>query len=111
MSIFPHAAALALQPLVAGVSRALGLGQGPDAFDDLSRFLTDRLLDHSRRLPEALRRAHDRAWRALEVALAGPSFAGALGRAEDAALRRQIEAFLRHAELGPQPDSRDDFRR
>ncbi len=57
-------------------------------------FLAVRFNDSSQRVPEALRRSTDRAWRALEIALAGESLLSRLDRAEDKAFRQQVRTFL-----------------
>jgi serine/threonine protein kinase len=89
---------LALQPLLRGAGEAVGLkvvGQGSAA---LVGFLVQRFSDHSHRLEEALRAASDRAWRTLELALAGPSWwqrcQVLLSSAEQQSFRRQMQAFL-----------------
>src|SRR5262245_2977723 len=90
--------ALALQPHLRGAGEAVGLkvvGQGSAA---LVGFLVQRFSDHSRRLEEALRAANDRAWRTLELALAGPSWwqrcQALLFSAEHQSFRCQVQTFL-----------------
>jgi serine/threonine protein kinase len=56
--------------------------------------LSQQFCDHSRKLPKALAGSSERAWRALEVALAGEGLWGWLSRADDKAFRRQVRAFL-----------------
>ena len=58
-----------------------------------------RFRDHSRTLPKALEKAHDRAWQALGVALAGD---GLLDRVkvffasgDDKGVREQVQLFLK----------------
>src|SRR5262245_51946542 len=66
--------------------------------DALMGLLGDRFADNSRRLEQALGRSAERAWRALEVALAGPSLwqsaCDLLGSRDDARLRKQVQTFL-----------------
>ena len=54
--------------------------------------------DHSQRLPRALHRSNQRAWRTLELALAGDGWLtklkNLLARGEDKAMAAQIRAFL-----------------
>jgi hypothetical protein len=80
-----------------------------DGADGLINLLAGRVTDQGLRLTRALEAAADRAWKALEVALAGESWwqqiKGALGAREDQAFARQVRAFLDGAplaELGEQ---------
>src|SRR5262249_47291298 len=66
--------------------------------------------DHSARLTEALRLANDRAWQALEFALAGDSLLDLVARADDRAFRDQLRAFLASARLEYPPNVGMDFR-
>src|SRR5437588_12944693 len=54
--------------------------------------------DHSRRLPKALHRSNKRAWKTLELALAGDGWLSRLqnllARGEDKAIAEQIRAFM-----------------
>src|SRR4051812_4583003 len=69
-----------------------------DGVENVIVEVTGLLRDHSQRLPQALRRAHDRAWRSLEVALAGDGMLDRLKAAfssgDDKGLSEQIRAFL-----------------
>jgi hypothetical protein len=107
-------ATLALRPLLDAACKAVGAAPGGGAAEGVVRFLTDRFTDHSRRLGDALNRAVERAWSALELALAGDSWwervKGALGRGEDRALRDQIRAFLDATPLGGLPGHGPEFR-
>jgi hypothetical protein len=66
--------------------------------ESLFVFLNDRLTDNSRRLERVLFRSNERAWRVLEIALAGPTLWQAacdlIGTREDKLLRLQVQAFL-----------------
>src|SRR4051794_35336973 len=84
----------AFRPLVSGACQALGLGEGELTGERVANFLRQRFSDASQRLPAALRRAIDRSWRALEIALAGESLRTWLDRADDKALRQQVRLFL-----------------
>src|SRR5262249_60301459 len=92
------------------------VGQGSAA---LVGFLVQRFSDHSRRLDEALRAASDRAWRTLELALAGPSWwqrcQTLLSSAEQQSFRRQVQALLDatplHGLAACGPEFREDGRR
>ena len=98
MSILLNLSTLAAGPVLKVVCEAAGLALTDTPADKLAGALAARFKDHSHRLGEALRRANERAWQALEVALAGDSWwqrvKGALGRKEDHALAGQIRAFL-----------------
>jgi WD40 repeat protein len=80
------------------VSQTVGL-DGEAAVNALLQYCTD----HSGRLTEALRRANERAWRALELALAGETFWERCkllaARADDKAFGLQVRAFLDAAPL------------
>ncbi len=69
-----------------------------------------RVTDRGRRMLEALQNANKRAWRTLEMALAGPSWwdqvRSALASGEERAFAREIQSFLDGTplpELGSQP--------
>src|SRR6185503_18631248 len=61
-------------------------------------WLRNRFGDHSGRLTRALERAQDRAWRTVELALAGSSWwgrcKGLLAAGDERAFRDQVQAFL-----------------
>lgn len=105
-------ASLAAGPLAHAACTALGLPIGAAA-GEVVGFLSRRFSDQSQRLTEALRKAHDRAWSAIELSLAGDSWwqkcKARLSAAEDRALRDQIRSFIEQA----QPDSTqtDELRR
>src|SRR5262249_1149602 len=94
MAVFQQVAVLALRPLVTGAMKATGVGIADDAVAGVVNFLNDRFLDHSKTLVNALHHANDRAWRALEIALAGESFLTWLDKADDKAFRDQVRQFL-----------------
>jgi serine/threonine protein kinase len=90
-----------------------GLGKKLDLVQDLSVFalshllpyggeavaaaiehLRERFTDQSQRLSRTLQDANDRAWRTLEIALAGESLRNWLDRSEDKAFREQMRVFL-----------------
>jgi hypothetical protein len=50
--------------------------------------------DHSERLTHALAECNERAWKTIEMALAGPRFWDRFTPAEDRALRDRVQAFL-----------------
>src|SRR5699024_1962857 len=74
MRITQNLSALTLKGVDGGACQALGVQAGAAAVDGVVSFLTARFIDHSQALTQALQRANERAWKALEVALAGDSF-------------------------------------
>src|SRR5438128_2613502 len=99
MGILANLSALALRQLVGGACEALGWSAGAGAAASLSNFLANRFTDHGQRLTLALQQANDRAWKALEIALAGDFLwervkSAVAASAEDRALARQLRAFL-----------------
>jgi len=66
--------------------------------ESLIGFLNDRMTDNARRLERVLYRCNERAWRVLEIALAGPTLWQAacdlIGSRDDKLLRKQVQAFL-----------------
>src|SRR5437762_196552 len=94
MAILHYVALFALRPLASGAARALGVAVADEAVGSVVGFLVERFSDHSQQLTEALRRSSDRAWRALEIALAGESLLSWLDRQEDKAFREQLRQFL-----------------
>ena len=96
MSITLYLSALTMRSAVEGACESLGIGKsGPEA---VSALLSRQFSDPSQRLNKALERSHDRAWRVLELALAGDSLWDRCRRlltgAEERAFRQQIQEFL-----------------
>jgi serine/threonine protein kinase len=115
MAIADALSSLALSPLVEGACEAVGGRLGTGLASGVAALVLDRFRDHSQRLSRALAQAHARAWKALEIALAGDTFwercQVRLARAEDQAFRAQVRAFL-DATAGDQlPAEKADFRR
>jgi hypothetical protein len=98
MRISTNLYALAMQQLIGGACKAAGVNPGAGAVEGVVVFLTRHFRDHSSRLTEALEMTNERAWRALEVALAGDSLWDRcklmLARGEDKAFREQVQPFL-----------------
>src|SRR5262245_39029232 len=98
MRISEKLCALALRGLIGGACKAVGVGAGEGAVAGVAAFLARHFVDHSVRLQEALRVANERAWRALEVALAGESLWDrcklVLASGEEKAFREQVRPFL-----------------
>jgi serine/threonine protein kinase len=110
MSILLSMSCLALKGVVQASVAAAGLQRnnggndrggngGGGAGAGVAGLLCQRFADHSLRLTRALELANERAWRALEVALAGDSWwercRGLLARGEEKGFREQVRAFLR----------------
>jgi uracil-DNA glycosylase family 4 len=98
MYISHHLSTLAVSQLVGGACQVVGFQPGVEAAGGVARLLTRHFLDQSRNLERALRQANERAWKALEVALAGDSLWDRCKRllvsAEEKAFREQIRPFL-----------------
>src|SRR5262245_32856214 len=101
---------LAMRGVLAGACRAVGFEAGHAAIDGVVGFFRSRLADPSQKVVVALKRSTDRAWRAIEVSLAGESLTGRLDRAEDRAFREQVRLFL-DASSAELPNKGLDFRR
>lgn len=110
MRVIQQLAVFAVRDLLPGALAALGLECGAAAVRPVAAFLTDHLTDQSERLGAALDRASGRAWRAVEIALAGESLWSRLDRAEDRALRRQLVRFLDTLLPGQMTVEAGDFR-
>jgi hypothetical protein len=93
---FLHLSVLALRPLVGAASRASGLDE--EMTRGFVNGLSSRFTDHGAKLLKALQKANERAWCALELALAGDSHWGRwkarLTPVEDQDLKQKIRAFL-----------------
>ncbi|MGL4551838.1 MAG: hypothetical protein ACRC33_11685, partial [Gemmataceae bacterium] len=101
---------LLLRLSLVAVNQVLGDRAAP-----LAAFLDDRFGDHAGRAGEALFRANDRAWWALELAVTGESmwrsFTGMLGGADEKAMERQVRAFLRSLPAAELPGDPEAFKR
>ncbi|HTU18759.1 MAG TPA: hypothetical protein VMG10_11920 [Gemmataceae bacterium] len=114
MIIVQHLSALAVRQVLGGICQAAGVETGPSAVETVVGLLVSRFTDHSQRLVHALQRANARAWRALEIALAGDSWWDrikvSLARREDQAFREQVSAFLQTTPLAGLPSHGPEFR-
>jgi uracil-DNA glycosylase family 4 len=103
MRITANLCALALKGVVVGACRTVGIEGGEGAVEGVVGFLVRRFTDHSQRLTEALRQSNERAWKALEVALAGDSLWDrcklVLASGEDKAIRELVQPFLARCDL------------
>ena len=95
MSIILGLSTLALRQVVDGACKAVGITKQGEA---VANFLTERFTDHSQRLTKALQNANEKAWKSLEIALAGDSLWDRCkvltARSEDKAFGQQVRAFL-----------------
>src|SRR4051794_2492642 len=98
MSVIATLSALAFRPLINTAADFLNVPLDDKATENVAgtvaNLLHSRFVDSSRKMSEALRRASDQAWRALEVALAGETLWSRLGRADDKVFRHQVRLFL-----------------
>jgi hypothetical protein len=99
MSVFSRVSLFALAPIVSNACRAAGLSAVGDGVSAVAKFLSERLSDQSLRVTTALGDASDRAWRTLELALAGESLVSTADRADDKAFREQVRLFLLNAQF------------
>jgi hypothetical protein len=99
MSIFSRVSLFALAPIVSNACRAAGLSAVGDGVSAVAKFLSERLSDQSLRVTTALGDASERAWRTLELALAGESLVTTADRADDRAFREQVRLFLLNAQF------------
>jgi serine/threonine protein kinase len=103
MSIAESLSSLALGPLVESACHSLGDSVGAGLATGVVALFTRQFTDHSQRLASALAHANSRAWKALELALAGDTFwercKVRMARAEDQSLRNQVRQFLDAGQL------------
>ncbi len=83
---------------------------GAEGVDQVIALCGDHLSDQGQRLQKALRDSNERAWKALEIALAGETLWNRLDRAEDRAFRRQLAAYLKEMPL-PELQDKEPFRK
>ena len=112
MSLVQCLSTLAMRPLAEGACRSIGMTAGAMVADKTMKLLIERFTDQSQRLTVALTESQERAWRTLEMALAGDSFwqrcKGVLQKGEDVALQshfKQVLAGLDRRITGDNPDS------
>jgi uracil-DNA glycosylase len=98
MSVALQLSSFALQTLIQGACKTIGIDPGDEAVEGVVKVLTSRFVDHSQRLTKALHESNERAWQALELALAGDSWWDrckvVLAKPEDKSFREQVRAFL-----------------
>jgi tetratricopeptide (TPR) repeat protein len=93
---------LALRQIAGGALQTVG-------GEKLVDLLADRFTNQSQKLTAALQTANERAWKSLEIALAGDSLwdkcKSVLTRSEDRAFRDQVRAFLKVSPLSKVDDA------
>src|SRR5215204_3203235 len=113
MQLTANLCALALRGVVGGACRAAGVAPGEGAVNAVVGVMMRHFLDHSQSLLEALRQTNDRAWRALEVALAGDGLWDrcklVLASGDEKAFREQVKPFLHTCSLA-ELQGRDNYR-
>src|SRR4051794_10128405 len=69
-----------------------------DGAENVTQAVADLLRDHGETLPRALHNAHERAWQALGIALAGDGLLDRLrvlfSSGDDKGIRQQVNTFL-----------------
>src|SRR4051812_39027026 len=94
MSIVTTVAMTAVRYVVCGACRATGV-LTEEAAEKAIAVLSDYYADHSQKLPKAINDANERAWKTLEIALAGDSLWHRLTqRGEVVALAQELRKFL-----------------
>jgi serine/threonine protein kinase len=110
MNVFASLSSLALK----GATQAAGIEAVGGGVEAVVGLLRQRFSDNSKRLSRALERSSKRAWRAVELALAGSSWWDrarlALSSAEQRAFRQQVQAFLQAHPLDNLDGHGPDFR-
>ena len=98
MSILNHLGGLALKGAAEGAAHLTGVGAIGAGAEVIAGLLQKQFSDNSQRLPRAIERAATRAWRAVEVSLAGRSWWDrcklTLATGDDRAIRKQVQAYL-----------------
>lgn len=108
MGIVQNLSVLALRGTVEGALQATGL-VGERTVENITRFLAQHFTDHSQSLSKAMQRASDKAWKALEIALAGETLWNLFDSADQKAFRRQVRTFLESTPLGDLSSHGDEF--
>ena len=99
MGVVQQLSLLALRQSVEGACQAVGVSAGERSVETVVNFLDKHFTDHSLALTAAMRRAGDRAWKALEIALAGEKIWNWLDSADHKAFRQQVRAACAFKEV------------
>src|SRR5437764_11249132 len=99
MSVAGRLAVLALRPLAEGACESVGQTAGETAPGPVADFLTQKFTEQGAAFAEALRKAMDRAWKAVEVALNGAAWLRqTAANADDRPLAEQLKPFVQQTE-------------
>jgi hypothetical protein len=114
MVVAHQLAVLALRPLLGALGDKYKGQLVGGAGDAAMNYVRSRFADPSQKLGNALRTARDRAWQALEIALAGDSWwqrcQVLFSSGDTRAFRRQVRAFLDASPLAGLPGQGPEFR-
>ena len=83
---------------------------GAEGLEKVVSLLGDHLSDQGQRLTKALKECNERAWKAVEIALAGETLWHKLDRAEDRAFRQQLAAYLKQLPM-PELEGKQTYRK
>ena len=83
---------------------------GADGVENVVACLGEHLSDQGQRVTKALKESNEKAWRALEIALAGETLWNKFDRAEDRAFRQQLAAYLRQLPM-PELQGKQEHRK
>jgi uracil-DNA glycosylase family 4 len=113
MQMLLDLSALTLRQMVGGACQAMGLEAGEAAVVSVGGFLSRHFFDQSQRLTDALQKSNARAWKSLEVAVAGDSFWDrcklVFASGDQKAFREQVRPLLAACPLA-QEKGQDAFR-
>lgn len=113
MQLLMNLSALTLRQIIGGACRTVGVEPSDGAVAGVAGFLARYFIDQSQRLTVALQMSHARAWKALEVALAGESFWDrcklVFASGDQKAFRDQVRPLLESCPLA-QAKGKDAFR-
>jgi tRNA A-37 threonylcarbamoyl transferase component Bud32 len=110
MGILQQLSTLALRQLVDGACNVIGVAASENAVTGVVAHLSRHFTDNSLNLIQAVQKANDNAWRAMEVALAGESLWSWLDKADNKAFRQHVRAFLDATPLDGLPGHLPQFR-
>lgn len=99
MNLVSRVSLMALGPLAGAACRAAGAAALSEGAASVGRAIAERFTDRSLRATEALARAAEQAWAAIEGTLSGESLLTFADRADDRALREQIRLFVLNAQM------------
>jgi hypothetical protein len=115
MTTFLQLSGMVLRPLFGGLQKSLPSKEAGAGVHSVLVLLVRHFTDHSQRLPRALHRSIERAWEALDLALADATlwqtFRLLLGPAEVRGFRRQVRELLDTVPLDGLADDGAGFRR